>query len=112
MAASVAELTDSTFDAQVAAADRPLLVDFWAEWCQPCKAIAPVIEQVAAEHADRLRVAKVDIQTNPATPQRFGIMSIPTLILFKRGRPVLQLVGQNDARNADALLAKLGPHLA
>lgn len=111
MARNVAELTDSTFEAEVAAADRPLLVDFWAEWCQPCKAIAPVIERVAAEHGDKLRVATVDIQTNPATPQRFGIMSIPTLILFKRGRPVLQLVGQNDASNVERLLGKLGPHL-
>jgi thioredoxin 1 len=96
----------------VKAADRPLLVDFWADWCQPCKAIAPVIEKVATEHADKLRVAKVDIQTNPATPQRFGIMSIPTLILFKRGRPVMQLTGANDARDAATLLTKLGPHLA
>jgi len=111
MAGHVAELTDATFEAEVAAADRPLLVDFWAEWCQPCKAIAPVIERMASEHADKLRVASVDIQTNPATPQRFGIMSIPTLILFKRGRPVMQLVGQNDARNVETLLGKLEPHL-
>ena len=112
MAAGVTEITDASFEAEVLAADRPILLDFWADWCQPCKAIAPVLEQVATEHSDQLRVAKMDIQANPATPQRFQVMAIPTLILFKGGRPVMQLTGANDARDAATLMGKLGPHLA
>ena len=112
MATAVAEVTDGSFEADVLAADRPVLVDFYADWCQPCKRIAPVVEQVAAENADRLRVGKLDIQANMATAQRFGVMSVPTLILFKAGRPVLQLTGANDARDPQTLLGKLAQHLA
>jgi thioredoxin 1 len=111
MAGAVIELTDDNFADEVQGADRPMLVDFWAEWCQPCKFIAPVIEQLAAQHGDRLRVAKLDIQANPTTPQRFNIMAIPALLLFKGGRPVMQLSGSNDARSVEVLMGKLEPHL-
>lgn len=109
---AVTTVTDGNFEQEVLAADRPVLLDFWADWCQPCKAIAPVMEQLATEQAGTLKVAKLDIQSNQAVAQRFGVMSIPTLILFKAGRPVMQLVGANDARDTASLMAKLGPHLA
>ncbi len=109
---AVTTVTDANFEQEVLAADRPFLLDFWAEWCAPCKAIAPVLDQLSAEQAAALRVGKSDIQANPALAQRFGVMSIPMLILFKGGRPVMQLNGANDARDTASLMAKLGPHLS
>ncbi|HVM03571.1 MAG TPA: thioredoxin [Acidimicrobiales bacterium] len=93
MAANIAELTDSTFDEEVAGASEPLLVDFWAEWCAPCKMITPILEEIAAEHAGRIRVAKLNVDDNIGVARRFEVMSIPTLILFKDGAPQLRLVG-------------------
>jgi len=87
VAANIADLTDATFDEEVAGASKPLLVDFWAEWCGPCKMISPILEELAAEHAGKLRVANVGVA------RRFEVMSIPTLILFKDGAPRLRLVG-------------------
>lgn len=107
----IVEVTEATFGAAVLGSDRPFLLDFWATWCQPCKAIAPVLEQVATELRDRLRIGKMDIDTNMGLTQQMGIMSIPTLILFKGGRPVMQLAGATDARNRATLLAKLAPYL-
>jgi thioredoxin 1 len=93
VAANIAELTDSTFDEEVAGASEPLLVDFWAEWCAPCKMITPILEEIAAEHAGRIRVAKLNVDDNIGVARRFEVMSIPTLILFKDGAPQLRLVG-------------------
>ena len=93
MAASIAELTDATFDEEVAAAAEPLLVDFWAEWCGPCKLISPILEEIAAEHAGRIKIAKVNVDDNMGIARRFEVLSIPTLILFKDGAPQLRLVG-------------------
>lgn len=93
MAANIAELTDSTFDEEVAGASEPLLVDFWAEWCAPCKMITPILEEIAAEHAGRIRIAKLNVDDNIGVARRFEVMSIPTLILFKDGAPQLRLVG-------------------
>jgi len=78
-------VTDETFEEEVLNADRPVLIDYWAEWCGPCKMIAPVLEQIAEDYAGRLKVAKLNIDENPATPPRYGIRGIPTLMLFKGG---------------------------
>ena len=93
MAANIAELTDATFDEEVAGASEPLLVDFWAEWCGPCKMISPILEEIAAENAGKIRIAKLNVDDNMAVARRFEVMSIPTLILFKDGAPRLRLVG-------------------
>ena len=105
----VRAVADATFDAEVLGAQGPVLVDFWAEWCGPCKMVAPVVEEIAAETLGKLRVAKLDVDANPATAQRFGVMSIPTLILFENGQPVERLVGY---RPKSALMAAIQPHLA
>ena len=93
MAASITELTDATFDEEVTAAAEPLLVDFWAEWCGPCKLISPILEEIAAEHAGKIKIAKVNVDDNMGIARRFEVLSIPTLILFKDGAPQLRLVG-------------------
>jgi thioredoxin 1 len=86
-------ITDASFDETINAGDRPVLVDFWADWCGPCHAIAPVLEELAADYGDRLTVAKLNVDENPKKPAAFGIRSIPTLILFRDGQPVQTLVG-------------------
>jgi thioredoxin 1 len=88
-------VTDSTFEKQVleASKSKPVLVDFWAEWCPPCKMLSPLVEQIASENSAKMDVAKVDTDANQAVSERYQIMSIPTLILFKDGKPVKQLVG-------------------
>jgi thioredoxin 1 len=86
-------LSDATFDEQINGADKPVLVDFWAEWCGPCKMVAPVLEELADEQADSISVAKLNVDDNPATAMRFSVMSIPTLLVFKGGEPVKRLVG-------------------
>ena len=93
MAGTVRQLTDATFDEEVKSSERPVLVDFWAEWCGPCKMIAPILEQIADEQAGRMTLSKLDVDQNMETARRFEVMSIPTLILFKDGEPVHRLVG-------------------
>jgi thioredoxin 1 len=104
MSANITALTDQTFDEQVKSADRAVLVDFWAEWCGPCKMIGPILEEIAVEHADKLTVAKLNVDDNPQIALRFEVMSIPTMILFKDGEPVSRLVG---ARPKGRLLSDL-----
>jgi len=89
----VVTLEDGTFDAEVLKSDVPVLVDFWAVWCGPCKAIAPSVDELATEYKGKLKVAKLDIDSHQAVPQRFGIRSIPTLLIFKGGRVVDTIVG-------------------
>ena len=108
MSEKIVNLTDATFDEHVKGSDVPVLVDFWAEWCGPCKMIAPVLEEIAEEHAGKVRIAKLNIDDNLDVTRRFDVMSIPTLILFKDGEPKARLIG---AKPKGALLEELSPYL-
>jgi thioredoxin 1 len=87
------EVTDDTFQTEVIDSDVPVLVDFWAEWCAPCKMIAPIVDALADEYDGKVKFAKMDVDTNPRTPMSYGIRSIPTLLIFSGGSPVDQVVG-------------------
>lgn len=102
------ELTDANFDAEVLKSDKPVLVDFWAEWCGPCKMIAPIVDEIAKELDGKLKVGKVDVDNNQQIAMKFGIRSIPTLLIFKGGKVAEQLVGAIPKKN---LLDKLTPHV-
>lgn len=86
-------LNDDEFDAAIAGSKGPILVDFWAEWCGPCKQLSPILDEVSKDLADKVTIAKVNIDANPESPQKYGVRSIPTLILFKDGKPVATKVG-------------------
>ncbi|MDO8506566.1 MAG: thioredoxin [Candidatus Limnocylindria bacterium] len=102
-------VTDPTFEAEVLKSDQPVLVDFWATWCGPCRMVAPILEEIASEQGEKLRVAKLDVDANPITAGRFGVRSIPTLILFKNGRETQRLVGYMPK---EKVLSLLNPHLS
>ncbi len=105
---SIVHVTDDTFETKVLKSSRPVLVDFWAEWCGPCKAIAPILEQIAVEYQDRVEIAKVDVEGSQTTAMKYGIRSIPTLILFKGGIVEAQHVGIVSKEQLQKLLeAKL-----
>jgi thioredoxin len=99
-----ANATDTTFGDQVLASDLPVLVDFWAEWCPPCHRMAPVLDELAAEYDGRARVVKVDVDANPATARAYGILSLPTLSVFRGGQVVSQVVGAQPAARLRAQL--------
>ena len=101
-------VTDDTFSDDVLASGTPVLVDFWATWCGPCKMVAPVLEEIASEKAGALTVAKLDVDENPSTARDFQVVSIPTMILFKDGEPVKRIVG---AKGKAALLRELADHV-
>jgi thioredoxin 1 len=91
-------ITTSQFDAEVLSSEAPVIVDFWAEWCGPCRAVSPILEQIAEERADELRVVKVNVDEEPELQQRYGILSIPTILLFKGGEPTAAAVGAQPKR--------------
>ena len=101
---AIATLTEHTFDETIGAADEVVIVDFWAEWCGPCKMIAPILEEIASEHADKVRIAKLNVDDNPDVARRYDVMSIPTLIVFKDGQPAKRLIG---AKGKGQLLQEL-----
>ncbi len=108
MAEATFTISDATFDEEIGSSSEPVIVDFWAEWCGPCKMIAPVLDEIATEQAGKVRVAKLNVDDNPDVARRFDVMSIPTLIIFKDGEPQKRLVG---AKGKGQLLEELAEYL-
>jgi thioredoxin 1 len=102
----IIQLSDATFEAEVLKSEVPTLVDFWAPWCGPCRIVGPVVEELAKEYASRLKVAKLNVDDNPLTPGKYGIRGIPTLIVFKGGQVVDQVVGAVPKGNIESLIKK------
>jgi thioredoxin 1 len=107
--ALIGDVTDQDFEDRVLHSDTPVLVDFWAEWCVPCHMVSPVVEEIGRDKGERLSVAKLNIDENPEITRKYGVMSIPTLMLFKDGQEMARVVG---ARGKDALLREIDPHIA
>ena len=101
----IIHVTDSSFDKDVLGADKPVVVDFWAEWCGPCKQIGPALEEIAAEMGDRIRIAKINIDDNPNAPSKYGIRGIPTLLLFNEGEIVDRKVGAAPKRELESWIS-------
>jgi thioredoxin 1 len=105
----VPHVDDEDFEKEVIGADRPVLVDFWADWCTTCHMVSPVVEEIARDNAGRLKTVKVNIDANPEIASRYGIMSIPTLIMFKDGKEAARVIG---ARGKEWILREIEPHFA
>ena len=98
---AIVEVTDANFDQLVLKSEQPVMVDFWAAWCGPCRTVGPIVEDLASTHADKVTVGKLNVDDNQATAAKFGIMSIPTLILFKDGKPVKKIIGVRSKGNLE-----------
>ena len=109
MGDAVIHVSDQDFQSQVLDSSQPVLVDFWAEWCVPCHMVSPVVEEIARDYAEKLKAAKLNVDDNPQTARQYGVMSIPTLIVFKDGQEKARVVG---ARGKEAILREIEPHFA
>ena len=107
MAKDILEIGDSSFDAEVLQSEKPVLVDFWAPWCGPCRAIAPMVEELASAFGDKVKFAKCNVDENPATPSKFGIKSIPTLIFFNQGKVLDKIVGIVPKSQLEEMITKV-----
>ena len=105
--ADVVEVNDQNFQAEVLESDKPAIIDFWAEWCAPCRAIAPIIKELASEYGDKVKIVKMDIDANPATPGQYGVRAIPTVLAFQNGQVVEQLQGQRPKADFESMVNKL-----
>ena len=105
--ADVIDVTDQTFEAEVLQSDKPAVIDFWAEWCAPCRAIAPIIKELADSYGDRVKVVKMNIDESPATPGRYGVRAIPTVLAFQGGQVVAQLQGARPRADFEEMVQKL-----
>ena len=104
MSTKIKHISDASFDQDVLKSDKPVLLDFWAEWCGPCKMIAPILDEVAGDYSERLQIAKLNVDENQATPAKYGVRGIPTLILFKNGAITAQKVGALSKSQLTAFL--------
>ena len=104
---NILEVTDDSFDSEIINSDIPAMVDFWAEWCGPCKMVGPVVEELAGEYTGKIKMAKMDVDKNRQTPAKFGIRNIPTLILFKGGEVVNTIIGAQPKSSIEEQLKKL-----
>ena len=105
--AGVVEVTDQSFDTEVLNSETPAIIDFWAEWCAPCRAIAPIVKELASQYGDKVKVAKLNIDDNPGVPGRYGIRSIPTVLAFKDGAVVGQITGARPKSHFEEMVQKL-----
>jgi thioredoxin 1 len=103
----ILEVSDDSFDSEIIKADLPAMVDFWAEWCGPCKMVGPVVEELAAAYKGKIRIAKMDVDKNRKTPAKFGIRNIPTMILFKDGEVIKTIIGAQPKKSLEEELKKL-----
>jgi thioredoxin 1 len=106
---TVTHVSDLDFESQVLQSPKAVLVDFWAEWCVPCHMVSPVVEEISRENTERLKAVKLNVDDNPQTARKYGVMSIPTLIVFKEGQEKARVIG---ARGKDAILREIEPHFA
>lgn len=107
MAEGIMEIEDGSFDSEVLQSNKPVLVDFWAPWCGPCKAIGPVVEELAGTFGDKIKFAKCNVDNNPVTPGKYGIKAIPTIILFKKGDVVEQITGMVAKNKLEEAISKV-----
>ncbi len=105
--AEVAEVTDQTFEAEVLKSEKPAVIDFWAEWCAPCRQISPIFKDLAERYGDRVNIVKMDIEANPNTPAQYGVRAIPTILAFKNGQVIEQLQGARPKADFEAMIEKL-----